>query len=155
MDRSGQFRIIETLLTMFLVISSMIFAVNLQKVPSSWITYSGEDLKNMAFNILCEISTPLIEHEILNQSIDWENNMFFALCTLLPRTVYFNVTIYEITPVASHNVSLRIVNRVPITNIPINYYGKIAEANSAVYMFTSIDGKVYMIVLILVRGGGN
>ncbi|MEM0211923.1 MAG: hypothetical protein QXO74_02850 [Candidatus Methanomethylicia archaeon] len=155
MNRIGQFRIIETLITIFLVIGSMIIAVNLQKVPSSWITYSGEDLKNMAFNILCEISIPIIEHEIFNQNENWENNIFFALNTLIPKNIYFNITIYEVLPMDSNVSLLKVVNRIPITNVPINYYGRIMEAKSAIYVHTSMDGRVYMIVLTLIRGGGG
>jgi len=151
---SGQFRIIEALITVILVIGSMTIAINIQRIPSSWIIYSREELDDMAFNLLDEISVPTISNILSNQTGKWEYDISLLLGTLLPKTVYFNMTIYEFTPINESTITMRILNRFAITNIPGSFVMDISESGSATYIFTSSDGRIYMLVLTLIRVKG-
>lgn len=155
MDRRGQFRIIEALITTFLVIGSMIIVVEMQRVPRFWVTYESEDLEDMAFNFLSEMADSVLSSELADPSASWETNVFWALKTMLPPTLYFNMTIYRVSLSSEVDINLDVMNRVPITNIQSEDSERIAESASATYIFTSPNGMVYMAVLTLMRSKGG
>ena len=103
----------------------------------------------MAFNLLDGISVPTISNILSNQTGKWEYDI-----SLLPKTVYFNMTIYEFTPINESTITMRILNRFAITNIPGSFVMDISESGSATYIFTSSDGRIYMLVLTLIRVKG-
>ncbi len=154
-SKRGQLRIIEALITAFLVIGSMIIVVELQRIPRTWITYESEDLEDLAFNLIAETADSVLTSELTNQSGLWENNIFWALRTMLPPTLYFNMTIYKVSISEDASVSLAMMNRVPITNIQSEDYEKLAESASATYILTLPDGTVCMVVLTLMRSRGG
>lgn len=155
MNKRGQFRIIEALTTTILVVGSMIMALGIQRIPRTWITYEREDLKEMAFNLLAEIADPVLSSELATHQDSWESNVFWALNTMLPPTMYFNMTIYEVSLSSEGEINLETLNKTPITNIQGEEANRIAEAASAIYIFTSPDGKVYMALLTLARSRGG
>jgi len=154
-DRRGQFRIIEALVTAVLVVGSMMIAVGIQRMPRFWITYETEDLEDMAFNMLAEIADQALLSRLLDSKGSWETDLFWTLNTMLPPTIYFNMSIYKMSLSSGGNISLEALNRAPITNIQQENADRIAESASATYVFTSPDGTVYLAALTLARSRGG
>ncbi len=155
MKRRGQFRIIEALIAAILIIGSMAIAVNIQRIPRFWITYERENLEELAFNTLFNIADKVLLNMQLNSSSPWENDLFWVLNTMLPPTIYFNLTIYKITLQNETEITFERVNKTPITNIQAENINEIVESSSAMYVFTSRDGSVYLAILTLSRSKGG
>ena len=74
---------------------------------------------------------------------------------MLPPTIYFNLTIYKITLQNETEITFEKVNKTPITNIQAENISEIVESSSAMYVFTSRDGSVYLAILTLSRSKGG
>lgn len=155
MRKRGQFRIIETLISTFIIISAFIIAVNLQDVPRTWIMREKKDLEDMAFNLLTKLINMNILDNVLNAGDKWELEMLLVLKTLLPPMIYFNLSIYEIHMSNNGTIQFKILNKNPITNILREDINKIGEIASASYIYTKDADSMYLIVLMLARSRGG
>jgi len=93
-NNKGQVRLIETIISAFVILSAITF-VNVYSVLPSSQEYETSDLEKMGHNILHDLD----EHGILEQFVyGTENdreNLMPALMVFFPPDLYFDLTIYD------------------------------------------------------------
>jgi len=108
---NGQMRIIEAILSSFVVLFATTFINTFAVTPLSPIYETGE-LEKVGHNVLHDLDEQrLLARFVYNQ--EWEN-LTAALMVSLPTDVYFNLTVYDLDG--------KIVNvELDYTYVPISY----------------------------------
>lgn len=153
LDRRGQFRIIEALISVAIIVSFLTASMVIQRIPRSWVSAMRGDLEEMAFNVLVEVADLGLFDSVKTRG--WELRTYLILKTLLPPSIYFNLTVYEVVLTSKYSARLEPVNMRPISNIVGESVSRIAESASACYVHTSSNGSAYLAVLTLASSRGG
>ncbi|MGQ9514664.1 MAG: hypothetical protein ACUVTL_06405 [Thermoproteota archaeon] len=149
--QSGQFRIIEATIIIFLTLT----AVNqFTRNPRLIMTGRSVNLRSTAYNILYRLAdTGILESTLGRGTRDWENDLKIVLDTLLPSTVYFNLTVYALKNPLEPSAFF-IYNRNAISNCRSqSAFTRSPEISSATFLFVAYNSKIYILRLQLAEGG--
>ncbi|MBO3802804.1 MAG: hypothetical protein JTT11_02855 [Candidatus Brockarchaeota archaeon] len=152
--RAGQFRIIEAA-TAAIIIFVTIAAVNqFTRNPRLIMTGRSANLRSMAYNVLYRLAdTSVLENTVGKGSRDWESDLKIVLDTLLPSTVYFNLTVYALQSPAEP-LTFVVHNRKQISNCRSpDAFKQTPEISSATFLYVAHDSKMYVLRLQLAEGG--
>jgi hypothetical protein len=155
-SRSGQSRILEAVIAA--VIIFIVFSVSLYLIRASDVKVRQEkaDLDRLGYNVL----HTLVESGTIDQTLEdspqpWIGQAYLksSIQNALPASMYFNLTIYNCTgsltgpwfePDTSH-----------VTNAPDGAFAQAMEVSSTSLTYTSKNGNIYYLVLVLTRAGGG
>jgi len=147
---SGQFRVVEALISAVIIVVAFTAALELQQIPRSWSSRMKTDLEALAFNVLLNLAESNVPENI--GSPRWEHGLFIVLQTLLPPATYFNLTVYRITVLTNGTVLMEPLNKAPISNMQSQDLSEALEAASAAYVYTTRKGEILLLVLTLSGG---
>jgi len=105
----------------------------------------------MGYNVLHSLSvTGVLDNIVASGKIGWEQDLKFVLDALLPSTSYYNMSVYKVLSSETQEVGLSKLNSVKITNAESgSAFIYSPEVISVSYLFTSMKGDVYLLVLQL------
>jgi len=158
-SRRGQSRILEAVIAA--VIIFIVFSVSLYLIRASDVQVQQQraDLDRLGYNVL----HTLVESGSIDQTLEqytgdagWigETYLKSSIQNALPPSMYFNLTIYKCTgsltgawfdPSSTHAV----------TNAPDGAFSQALEVSSTSLTYTSKNGNIYYLVLVLARAGGG
>lgn len=152
-SRRGQSRILEAVVAAAIIF--MVFSVSSFLLRASDVRVLQErgDLDRLGYNVLQRLLESGAFGEIMgrydSQPELAELHLKDALQRALPKSIYFNMTIAQ-------------CDGLTLTTLPINprnIHGESAsnqlEVSSTSLIYTSRDGRIYLLTLILMREGGN
>ncbi|MEM2087480.1 MAG: hypothetical protein QXF52_02245 [Thermoproteota archaeon] len=165
MDDRGQMRVVEALLASGIIAAAMITMINLTRTPDPYGTKSRNELTRYCYDFLMNLA----EEEVFDRVIfdpngtrnEWEGLMKNMLNALLPASILYNMTVYNMTlqvyNMTVYNMTLQVYNMtivplgVSITNVS-PYEFKLAEmATGADITYTTRRRWVLKIHLELAR----
>ena len=145
-NTKAQMRVIETILSSFIIVSALTF-VNIFAVLPSSPKYETSDLEKVGHNVLHDLDEQGLLSRFVYNSTEW-GELTLVLMILFPPDVYFDLTIYDVQDT--------VINR----EFPIRYgspLGVFAASNSTASVLYIIPGHQAeydprILVLQLVRG---
>jgi hypothetical protein len=150
----GQARLTESILAVGLILIIFTTSIYLMSPPKVWTIYEKGDLDRVGYNILnylLEVGT-IDNLGKLQNSTDIESQLRFLLETYLPPMTFFNFTIYNLENDSSvSTISMKIWLKV--NNTKWDAFEASAEVSSTSVLYTSKDGKMYFLILMLARSG--
>ncbi|MBS7653206.1 MAG: hypothetical protein QW638_05455 [Candidatus Bathyarchaeia archaeon] len=152
-SRKGQSRILEAVIAaaiIFIVFSVSSFLVRASDVR---VLQERSDLDRLGYNVLHRLVESGAYGEIMARANSQpelaELLLKDALQRALPSSIYFNLTITECDGLTLTTLSIN----------PSNTHGEPTprqlEASSTSLIYTSKDGKIYLLILTLTREGGS
>ena len=162
--RHGQVRIIELLLTAFMMAVTIIFVMNFTRPIKSIYIRETSDLRRLAYNLLNDFATAGVYEDVIVQGnlsgTNWEDEMRLVLSISLPPEILFKMEVYELhfSPITGDITYIRLDNG-RITNLENFDQEKLIEAESVSYTYVivgepdKVRGTVLYIVLVLGFGG--
>jgi hypothetical protein len=150
--RMGQFRIIEAAVAAIIIFVTIAAVNQFTRNPRLIMTGRSASLRSLAYNILYRLAdTTILENTVGKGSSGWENDLKIVLDTLLPSTVYFNLTVYAFQTETS---SFVIYNRKAISNCRSqDAFEQTPEISSATFLYVARNSKMYVLRLQLAEGG--
>lgn len=152
--RRGQFRIIEAAISAIIIFVTLVAVNQFTRIPRLIMTGRSGSLRTIAYNTLYRLAdTGVLENTLVIGTADWEGNLKIVLDTLLPSTVYFNLTVYSFSNTAQPT-SFIIYNREMISNsISPTAFTDTPEISSAAFLYVAHNSKIYLLRLQLAEGG--
>jgi hypothetical protein len=150
-SRGGQLRVLEATIASIVVFFSFLTVSYFTRNPRVWTTSRAEDLTRMGYNVLHSLSvTGVLDNIVASGKIGWEQDLKFVLDALLPSTSYYNMSVYKVLSSETQEVGLSKLNSIKITNAESgSAFIYSPEVISVSYLFTSMKGDVYLLVLQL------
>ncbi len=90
-NNKGQMRVIETILSSFIILSAFAFINTYTALPSSP-KYETGDLEKIGYNVLHDLNEQGLLNNFVYHKTEWEE-LALALTILIPPDVYFDLTI--------------------------------------------------------------
>jgi len=151
--RRGQFRIIEAAISAIIIFVTLVAVNQFTRIPRLIMTGRSGSLRTIAYNTLYRLAdTGVLENTVVLGTTDWEGNLKIVLDTLLPSTVYFNLTVYSLSNTAP--TSFSVYNREMISNsISPTAFTDTPEISSAAFLYVAHNSKMYLLRLQLAEGG--
>jgi hypothetical protein len=152
--RRGQFRIIEAAISAVIIFITLVAVNQFMRIPRLIMTGRSGSLRAIAYNTLYRLAdTGVLENTLVIGSTDWEGNLKIVLDTLLPSTVYFNLTVYAFSN-AEQPTSFSIYNKQMISNsFSQTAFTDTPEISSASFLYVAHNSKIYLLRLQLAEGG--
>lgn len=125
--RRGQFRIIEAALSAIIIFITLVTINQFTRIPRLIMTGRSGSLRTTAYNTLYRlVDTGILENTLGIGSADWEGNLKIVLDSLLPTTVYFNMTVHSFSNAAqptyyiayNKNIISNSISQKAFTNTP-------------------------------------
>ena len=159
MNRKGQARIIEAIVSAMIVIVAMSIASLLSRPPGTLFFREEKSLVKTGYSIINYMASAKIFEEIIyreeNGQIEyndnWEEQLKSTLQFMVPANIVYNLTIYEINgTLTADNLKTTKLNDKPISNIATTEGLSEMETVKYTYVCTrKARGKVLLIVLQL------
>jgi hypothetical protein len=152
--RKGQFRIVEAAISAMIIFVALAAVSQFTRMPRLIMTGRSESLRATAYNTLYRLAdTGILDGTLGVGNPDWERNLKIVLDTLLPSTVYYNLTVYifnntaQPTYYAAFNKGIisNSASQTAFTNTP--------EISTATYLYVAQNAKIYLLRLQLAEGG--
>jgi len=152
--RRGQFRIIEAALSAIIIFITLVTINQFTRIPRLIMTGRSGSLRTTAYNTLYRLAdTGILENTLGIGSPDWEGNLKIVLDSLLPTTVYFNMTVYAFPNAAQPTYYVAYNKRVISNSISQEAFTGTPEISSAEFLYVARNSKFYYIRLQLAEGG--
>lgn len=154
--RKGQSRILEAVIAaaiIFIVFSASMFFIRASDVK---VLQERADLDRLGYNVLHR----LVESGTIEETLELygsgfrEDHMRTAVQRMLPSSIYFNLTVFNCTE-DQENSLIRLEPLPSISNAPSELFAESLEVSSTSAMYTSKNGHIYHLILVLARGGGG
>ncbi|MEM2587766.1 MAG: hypothetical protein QXV23_05645 [Candidatus Bathyarchaeia archaeon] len=147
----GQMRIIEAVIAatlMFIVFTAAFFMLFSSE---KFFRQEAIDLNRLAYNVLHRLA----ESGVIETAIDKSQSAMLAsaLQSLLPQNVYFNLTIYERDGSGQGWIPVNLDGKPYVSNASGGVFERLSEVASASITYTSKNGKIYYLSLVLTRAG--
>jgi hypothetical protein len=157
-SRRGQSRILEAVIAaaiIFIVFSVSMYFINISNLRA---LQERADLDRVGYNTLHRLVESGTIEALHMDRIDADHAALFKtiIQKSLPPATYFNLTIFHCSGSDEDSwVKLEPYSNYPIGNIPEDAFDKTMEISSTSIIYTSKTGKIYLLVLVLARAGGN
>ncbi|MCX8170945.1 MAG: hypothetical protein N3E47_03085 [Candidatus Bathyarchaeota archaeon] len=145
--RLGQVRIIEAVTASILIFIAFTAAFFMLFSSEKFFRQETVDLDRLAYNVLHRLAESGVIDESIEEGRYNEVELRSALQNLLPQNLYFNLTIRE------RDASGLWRPYPPISNAPSGVFESPSEVASASIIYTSKEGKIYYLSLVLARAG--
>jgi hypothetical protein len=152
--RRGQSRILEAVIAA--VVIFVVFSVSIYLLqPSVQVLNEKSDLDRLGYNVL----HTLVESETIEKTLELDSlsaapYLKTVIQRSLPSAIYFNLTIFNCTEtVISPAIELKLLS-LDINNTSADSFTKSIEVSSTNIIYTSKQGNIYYLVLMLARPGG-
>jgi hypothetical protein len=150
---NGQFRVIEAVLATIIIFTTFTSAAYMLKAHRTWATRQVEELEKLGYNTLERFAeSGVLDVTIGESRPGWEVHLKLVLDTVLPPSVYYNLTIYS-SKYLDGIAILEKYNEQPITNSQASGFTRSPEIAAATYIYTTNGAKIYVLVLQLATGG--
>lgn len=151
-SRKGQMRILESVVAAMIVI--ILFSVSMFLVSTSnvRVLQEREDLDRIGYNVLNRLVESRTIDEILQIPTQREVYLKTTIQEALANTIYFNLTIYSCLDKGSY-ISLQPL--ISVTNTLDGSLSNSLEVSSTNVIYTSENGSIYNVLLVLARAGGS
>ena len=152
--RRGQFRILEAVISAMIIFVALAAISQFTRMPRLIMTGRSGSLRAIAFNTLYSLAdTGILESTVGIGSPDWERNLKIVLDTLLPSTVYYNLTVYTFNNTAQPTYHA-IYNKGVISNSFLQTaFTNTPEISTATFIYVAHNTKIYLLRLQLAEGG--
>jgi hypothetical protein len=148
--KRGQIRIIEAGIAASIIFITFIVISQSTRLPRITMTSRTVILRDTAYNTLYRLAdSGVFESLIGANSANWERSLKMVLDTLLPSTVYFNMSVYS----CNSPTSFAIYNKLSISNVDPNAFIATPEITSASFLFVAKNSRIYLVILQLAEGG--
>jgi len=148
----GQLRVIEAVLATIIIFTTFASAAYLLKSHRTWATRHLEELEKTGYNALQRLAeSGGLEMTVGDSRPGWEVHLKLLLETILPASVYYNLTILA-SRYQNGIVTLEDYSQA-ITNVQSAGFINSPEIASVTYVYTCRNAKVYVLVLQLATGG--
>ncbi len=117
--KRGQMRVIEVILALFILVFALTFASFLSVTPASP-KYQSTELEKLGYNVLHDLDKLGLLPKFVYAN-EW-GNITAALRVNLPINVYFNLTVYQINEITTHDTTVYDYN--PLNNNSPIFYGE-------------------------------
>jgi len=152
-DSKGQLRVIEAVLATIIIFTTFASATYLLKSHRTWATRHSEELEKIAYNVMQRLAeSGALEATVGDSHPGWELHLKLLLETVLPPSVYFNLTVL-VSRYQLGTATLAAYNGEAITNGNSDSFAKSPEVASSTYIYTCEKAKIYVLVLQLATGG--
>ncbi|MEM1508194.1 MAG: hypothetical protein QW262_08125 [Candidatus Bathyarchaeia archaeon] len=150
-SRLGQVRIIEAVIAAILIFIAFTAAFSMLFSSEKFFKQETVDLNRLAYNVLHRLAESGVIETAINegQSAVLAN----ALQSLLPQNVYYNLTIYERDSSGQGWIPVNLGGKPYVSNASGEVFERSSEVASASITYTSKNGKIYYLSLILTRAG--
>lgn len=153
MGDRGQMRVVEALLASGIIAAAMITMINLTRTPDPYSTKSRNELTRYCYDFLMSLAKEEVFDNVIFDSNkvrdEWEGLMKNMLNALLPASILYNMTVYNMT--WTGDVFRPVPLGINITNVS-PYEFRLAEmATSADITYTTRSRWVLKIHLELAR----
>lgn len=145
-SRHAQARILESLVAavlMYILFTTVYFMLFSSEKPFKM---ESVDLNRLSYNSLHHLAGSSVIEEVVNEPQS-SSRLFEAIQTLLPRNVYFNLTIYE------RDGSGLWILKLSISNAEARVFELSSEVAASSTVYTSKKGEIYLLCLKLTRVG--
>jgi len=145
-------RVIEAVLATIIIFTTFTSAAYLLKSHRTWATRHLEELEKTGYNAMHRLAeSGGLETTVGDSHLGWELHLKLLLETILPASVYFNLTIFT-SRYQNGIVTLEDYSQA-ITNVHSAGFINSPEIASITYVYTCGNAKVYVFVLQLATGG--
>lgn len=154
-DSKGQLRVIEAVLAVMIIFTTFTAAAYLLKAHRTWATRDIEELEKTGYNVLQRLAeSGALEATVGDSHSGWEIHLKLLLETILPPSVYYNLTVF-VSCYKSGTATLAPYNGQVITNsLGVNDFSGSPEIASVTYVYTSYyKERIYVLYLQLATGG--
>lgn len=152
--RAGQIRIIEAALAAVIMLFALIAVDQFTRNPRLVMTSRSGTLRSMAYNALYRLADlGVLDNTLGRRLVNWELHLKIVLATLLPTTVYYNLTVYAFNNTQNPSVYVR-CDTLNITNTlsPVAFT-QTPEIASATFLYVTFNSRIYMLRLQIAEGG--
>lgn len=150
--RKGQSRILEAVIgavIIFIVFSVATFLIRASDVK---VLQERGDLDRLGYNVLNRI----VESGTIESLVEvprWDIVLRTAVQKSLPSTIYFNLTVFNCINNPIDNLLIKLDYVTSVSNASPEAFTKSKEVSSTTMIYTSKNGNVYYLVLVLARAG--
>ncbi|MEM2152941.1 MAG: hypothetical protein QW294_06680 [Candidatus Bathyarchaeia archaeon] len=150
-SRLGQVRIIEAVIAAILMFIAFTAAFFMLFSSEKFFKQETVDLNRLAYNVLHRLAESGVIEIAVNegQSAVLAN----ALQSLLPQNVYYNLTIYERDSSGQGWIPVNLGGKSYVSNASGEVFERSSEVASASITYTSKNGEIYYLSLVLTRAG--
>lgn len=155
--RRGQFRIIELVLAVSMVVTVILLVMHFTRPMRSAYLREVGDLRRLAYNLLNNFAEAGVFERILAAALSgdegWEGRMRMLVSSSLPPGIVFKMKIYHVKIYADGKIELQPLDSGAISNV--NPETKLMEAESVHYTHVctrdpdSVRGEILYIVLVI------
>ena len=151
--RKGQLRILEAVIAsvvIFIVFSASTFLIYPSRV---WVPQEKADLDRLGYNLLsrlAESGTIEITVEKYEPGLR-EVHLKTVIYRSLSSITYFNLTVFRCVDEAD-GVRVDLQHEISVSNAPHEAFAKSTGVSSTTMIYTSKEGDIYYLVLVLARG---
>ncbi|MEM3591161.1 MAG: hypothetical protein QW702_03575 [Candidatus Bathyarchaeia archaeon] len=145
-SRLGQVRIIEAVIAAILIFIAFTAAFFMLFSSEKFFKQETVDLNRLAYNVLHRLAESGVIEIAVNEG--QSTVLANALQSLLPQNVYYNLTIYK-RDSSGQGWSYPSY----VSNAPREVFKRSSEVASASITYTSKNGKIYYLNLVLTRAG--
>ena len=152
--RTGQIRIIEAALAAMIMLFAIVATNQFVRNPRLIMTGRSGTLRSIAYNTLYRLADlGILGNTLSKGGENWELDIKIVLATLLPSTVYYNLTVYAFPDPANPSAYVA-YNRLPISNSqsPLAFT-QTPEVSSATYLYVTTNSRIYILRLQIAEGG--
>ena len=151
--REGQVRVFEMVVAAVIIFVSFSASIFLIYPSHTGEIYERENLDRLGYNVLHNlVETGAIESILKDLNKNDLNIVKAKLKTLIdgiiPLMTYYNLTIF-----VRNEGSAALNFLLSVSNAPPDIFVKSAEASSTTVVYTSRDGKMYYLMIMLVKEG--
>jgi len=151
-SNKGQVRVFEAVAAATIIFMSFSAAILLIRPQHSWAIREVEDLDRLGYNILHNlIENGAIESILRESSLNASRIKLKTLLEgIIPIMTYYNLTIF----VRDEGGAVELKYYVSVSNARPEVFLNSPEVSSATAIYTSRSGRIYYIIIMLVKGGG-
>ncbi|MEM4640660.1 MAG: hypothetical protein QXT93_12370 [Thermofilum sp.] len=159
--RKGQFRIIELIIAVTMVVAVMLLVMFFTRPMRSVYLREVADLRSLAYNLLNNFADAGVFERILNSTQNgekgWEGRLRMLVSSSLPPGLVFRMEIYDVKINEDGTIELKRIDEGAITNMERDT--ELVEAESVQYTLVctrdpdSVRGRILYIVLVIGYAG--
>ncbi len=156
-ENRGTARILEGVIAAIIIFVAFSVSVYLLQSSDARVFEEKSDMDRLSYNVL----HTLVESGTIEETLELEPfsaapNLKSALQRSLPSSIYFNLTVFNCTESENNYPAIELTPiPLPINNTSTGAFTKSIEVSSTSMTFTSKQGNIYHIVLMLARPGGE
>jgi hypothetical protein len=154
-DRAGQVRIIEAALAAIIMLAALTTVNQFIRNPRLIMASRSGPLRSIAYNALYRLDdTGVLDNTLGKGEVNWESDIKIVLATLLPSTVYYNLTVYAFPDPANPSAYVA-YNRLQISNSANSTFAftNTPEVSTATYLYVTGALKIYLLRMQIAEGG--